>query len=371
MRELKKIKALDKEVTIKEDEIDLVELLQKIWTGRKTIFRIVFLFTLFGLFIAIFSAKEYTSKTILIPTMSEKKVGGSLSSLASMAGISLDQIGKGEIPPSIYPQIVSSIPFKKKMLEAKLSINGQPEKVSFKEYYTNIYSPGVLGWLKKYTIGLPGVLITAIRGSKQEDGSREKKSDGLIVVSQEEQILFAVLDDLLELTVDKKEGVISLSGNMPEPIASAQITEFAQQLLKEYIIEFKSKKAMEELLFIEELYDEKKKEYQESELKLALFQDQNQNVITATARRQEKKLQSDYSLKLSLFTELSKQLEAKKIQVKEDTPIFTIIEPVSVPVEKSKPRRTMILAIWIFLGIVVGIGVVFGREWIKKLKEEN
>ena len=72
----------------------------------------------------------------------------------------------------------------------------------------------------------------------------------------------------------------------------------------------------------------------------------------------------------SIYTELAKQVEAQQIQVKEDTPVFTIIEPVFVPLETAKPKRKMILATWTFLGIIVGIGLIFGRNYLAELKEK-
>jgi uncharacterized protein involved in exopolysaccharide biosynthesis len=58
----------------------------------------------------------------------------------------------------------------------------------------------------------------------------------------------------------------------------------------------------------------------------------------------------------SVFQELAGQVEQAKIQVNKDTPIFTIIEPVSVPLERTKPKRGLIVVIWTFLGGVLAIG---------------
>ena len=63
-------------------------------------------------------------------------------------------------------------------------------------------------------------------------------------------------------------------------------------------------------------------------------------------------------------------METQQLQVKEDTPVFTIIKPVSVPLEKSKPNRPMILIIWTFLGGIIGIGMVFGRGFLGSVKEK-
>ena len=45
------------------------------------------------------------------------------------------------------------------------------EPVSYEEYYTTIYSPGVLGYLKKYTLGLPGVVPSLFRADAETRNS--------------------------------------------------------------------------------------------------------------------------------------------------------------------------------------------------------
>jgi len=73
-----------------------------------------------------------------------------------------------------------------------------------------------------------------------------------------------------------------------------------------------------------------------------LCSDQNQGVNTARAQTQLLLLQSD-DLAYSVYSELSKQSESQEIKVKEDTPIFPIIEPVFIPLKKSAPKRSIIL----------------------------
>ena len=61
---------------------------------------------------------------------------------------------------------------------------------------------------------------------------------------------------------------------------------------------------------------------------------------------------------MNLYSELATQLEQAKINVKETTPILTVINPVTIPLQKSKPRRAMILFGWMFFGVVLGMGAV-------------
>ena len=80
------------------------------------------------------------------------------------------------------------------------------------------------------------------------------------------------------------------------------------------------------------------------------------------------RLQGEYSIALNVYNELAKQLEQAKIKVKEETPVFSVLEPAVVPNEKAKPKKAMIIAIWLFLGGIVGVGVVFGRVFLKEIK---
>ena len=61
---------------------------------------------------------------------------------------------------------------------------------------------------------------------------------------------------------------------------------------------------------------------------------------------------------MNLYGELATQLEQAKINVKETTPILTVVNPVTVPYQKSKPKRSMIIVGFTFLGIVLGAGAV-------------
>lgn len=354
----------------KEDEIDLIELLQTVWNGRKTILKFVLIFFLLGLFIAIFSPKEFTAKTVVVP-QTEGKSGGSLGGLAAMAGVS---IGGGnssnDISPMLYPKVVQSIPFLKELLKVPLKFKDLEKEVTYQEYYKNHEKFNLLKAIKKYTIGLPGIILKAIRGDGKEV-VLVKNEEGIYRVTQEEKKLFDKIGGQLAINSNDKEGYVSLSFSMPEAEPSARMAQKAQQLLQNFITEFKVNKAKEELTFIEERYKEAKKEFDKKQYILANFRDRNQGLSTSRSRARLERLQSDYNLAFGVYSELAKKLESQRIEVKKNTPVFTIIEPVSVPVEKSKPKRGMILVIWLFLGVVLGVGTVFIKEWAKKIKRNK
>jgi len=355
-----------------EDAIDIIALLKELWAARKTILKITLVFTFLGLFVAVFSKNEFTAATTFVASAQGGKGGGSLGSLASLAGINLGGASSGEeISPELYPQIVSSIPFQLALLNTPLSIAGQTEPVSYKAYYENIYRPGLLSTIKKYTIGLPGVLISLVRSAPENwETTAGVKEGQLIAISEKENGLIKGLEGQISLAINDKEGFISISATLPEAIASAELALKAQQLLQEYALQFKTQKSIEQLTYIEERYAEKEKAFNTIQISLARFQDQNTGINTALGRTKLLQLQGDYDLAFTVYSELAKQLETQLLQVKKDTPLFTVLKPVTIPTEKSAPKKALIVVVYVFLGFVLSVGFVLGKKALVGFKKE-
>jgi hypothetical protein len=358
---------------IEDDSIDIIALLKDLWIARKIILKITLVFTFLGLFVAVFSKNEFTAATTFVPLAQGTPAGGgSLGSLASLAGINIGGgVNSEEISPELYPQIVSSIPFQLELLNTPLTIKGQAAPVSYSAYYENIYSPGLLSNIKKYTLGLPGVFIKLVRSAPENlEASAGVKESQLIAISEDEYKLIELLERQMSLSVNDKEGFISISVTLPEAIASAQLALKAQQLLQDYALKFKTQKSMDQLQYIEERYVEKQKAFNTIQISLARFQDQNTGINTALGRTKLLQLQSEYDLAFTVYSELAKQLETQLLQVKKDTPLFTVLKPVTIPTEKSAPKRALILVVYLFLGFVLSIGFVLGKKyWIGFKKE--
>ena len=353
-----------------EDSIDIIALLQSIWTGKKLILKTVLVFMILGLFIAVFSQNEYTASTTIVPQSSSEKPGGSIGGLAALAGINLGSVGQqSSISPTLYPQILTNISFQKELLETLITIEGQDNKITYKEYYTNVYSPSVLSSIKKYTIGLPGVLIGLLK-SDEISKEESKNNDSLPQITEDDKKLIELLLEQLSMEVNDKDGYIGLSTTMPEARAAAELTQKAQELLEQYVIDFKIEKSSSELDFIKNRYQEKEQEFQKIQQKLAVYTDRNQNVNSARAKMELMLLQSEYDLAYGVYSELAKQLETQELKVKEDTPIFTILQPVFVPLEKTGPKRSLILIIYTFLGFVLSIGYLLAIEPIQNIIKE-
>jgi LPS O-antigen subunit length determinant protein (WzzB/FepE family) len=360
-----------KTAPMEEDSIDIIALLKDLWIARKTILKITLVFFFLGLFVAIFSKNEYTASTTFVPLAQGTSAGGgSLGSLASLAGINIGSaVGSEEVSPELYPQIVNSIPFQLELLNTLLPIAGQEQPISYKDYYKNIHRLGLLSTLKKYTLGLPGVLLSLLESDAlASEGMHNTKENEIISISQVENEFIEQLTNQLSLEVNAKEGFVSISVTLPEAEASAALALKAQKLLQAYALRFKTQKSIEQLNYIKARYAEKQAAFNTIKIALARFQDQNNAINTALGRTKLLQLQAEYDLAFSVYSELAKQLETQQLQVKKDTPLFTVLKPVSIPLEKSAPKRALILVVYLFLGFILSIGFVVGKKYLKGFK---
>lgn len=353
-----------------KDEIDLLELGKTLWLNKKVITLTTSFFVVLGVLVAVLLKNEYTAGSTFVPQTSEQlKVGGSLGGLASLAGINLGPMGGGgsEIPPTLYPKIVSSVPFRKSLLKAEIQVEGMEKPVSYQYYFDSIYTSGILNLIGKYSIGLPSLLIKAIKGTDIEKAI-SNESD-LIKITESEFEHFKRLEKQIEIQFNDKEGFVSLNFSMPEPFMAAQMAKYAEELLQREVIEFKIQNAREQLKFTEERFEEKKIEFELIENRLAIFRDRNQNLSSAMVLNQLEKLEAEYNFAFNIYTELAKQLEQAKLQVSKDTPIFSIIQPVTIPFEKSAPIRPLIVVVFLIIGLLLSLGYVFGKEFFLTIKE--
>ncbi len=344
---------------VNEDEIDLIELTKKIYLEKKFILKISILAALFGVIYALFQPNEFTSSTTFIPQLSSgvKTGGSSLGGLASLAGINLGGMeSSSEFPPSLYPQVVNGIPFKIDLLSATINLNG--EEILVKDYFSNQGSSlNILGTIKKYTIGLPSLLL----GSFNAQDVVLSKSE-IYLVTQEDEELFKIVSKALSLSINDKEGFITISFTDNEKNIAAQITQIAQTLLQKKIIEFKNQSSSEMLDFAMKQYDEKKNSYEKLQDERAVFVDKNINISSSLFQNKLSRIESEVNISSSIVQQLASQVEQAKLQVNKDTPVFTTIQPVTIPFEKSAPKRSLIVIVFLFLGLVFSIGYVLVKE---------
>ena len=190
------------------DEIDLIDLLKKLYNSRKLIIYITIIFSIIGIAFALLSPVKYNSTTVFI-TQNQETGSSSLSGVASLVGINLNSGSfGGEIPLSMYPRIIESVKFKRLLLKKVID---KKSNITLENFITEYY--------------------------KIQEGEEENVSD--LGMTLKEEKYFKILTKILNVSVNQKDGFISINSEMPNAEYSAKIVKFSREILQNIIIENK------------------------------------------------------------------------------------------------------------------------------------
>ena len=359
-----------------EDEIDLRDLILPLWKARKQILTIATICGILGGIVGFLTPATYTASSTFLPQTAQAGGGlsGSLGGLASLAGINLSTgaTGGGEIPPAMYAKVLASEPFKKRLLDATIWVDG--DTTSYRDYLESQTSSGFgLGTIKEYTIGLPGKILGALSEDKK-DGD-ESTAGGLQALSDDEYKLHNALAGKVTIETDKKEGVVSITVVESDPTVAAEVAKVTEEVLQDWIIEHKIKNAKAQYDFIAKQFEAKQKEFFSIQDQLAGYMDRNQNVLSATYLTRLERLQAEFDLVNTVYSELAKQKEQAAIQLSKDTPTFSILDPVKVPKKKTGPKKSIYVFGAFFIGLIFSAGWFLSKkplqEFINGMKVES
>ncbi|HHP7240727.1 MAG TPA: Wzz/FepE/Etk N-terminal domain-containing protein [Cyclobacteriaceae bacterium] len=349
-------------------EIDLLKLIKILWAKRYKILITSMIFIFFGLIIAFTTPLEYETQLLLMPEVKQSGPNfGGLGDLAGLAGVdigSLQQSGS-EFNPELYQKIVHSTPFLLSLMNQRFYFKTADKTWTLFDYFNDHVKVSLI----KKLAGLPFELFGFMRYffSDKPEESMNTEDGAIIKLSEEQKEIVEILVDRIDLEIDwEGGGIVIITTEMQDPEVTARMALFTQNYITTYVKEYYVSKELQNLNFIKEQYERAKKEFQRAQIALANFRDNNKNINTAKARSEEERLQSEYNLAFNVYNGLAQQLEQAKIKVNNVTPVFTVLEPAKVPVEKSKPNRVFILILFLTSGVLVGTAIVIGQAFIKK-----
>lgn len=352
-----------------EVEIDLMEYARKLWKARKLLLKVAGIATIVGLIVAFTTPKEYTVNVSLAPELGNSRRSNSLSSIASMLGVGgMSMSGETDaLNVTLYPNVVSSTPFIIDLLDTPIQTLDEEEPDTTLVEYLKTNKANMLGTI----MALPGKAIGAIVSLFKEKEEVEEKAINPFQLTWGEAKSVSKLRSMITASVDKKTGVTSISVTMQDPLVAALVTDTVLNKLKEHIIDYRISKAKEDCRYYEKLYNESQDNYYKAQKAYAEYLDANKNIILRSVQIEGERLQNEMNLAYNVYNQMAGQLQMGRARVQEAKPMFTIIEPATVPIFPSGISRKMILIGIVFLAIAAASAwILFGQDYWNILKKE-
>ena len=353
-----------------ESEIDIMELISKLWKKRKMIIKWCIVGAVIGLVAGFSIPKTYWAGVTLAPEMQQKTSSG-VSSIASMMGVNLNN-SVDAISVEMFPDVVHSTPFIVELFdlpvtfERKDSVLTVPLVEYMKEYQKAPW------W--SYVIQAPfkalAWCIDLVTPDKEDD---ENAGDGTLNphnLPKKERAVVKYFAENIMVNVDKKSFKTEMSLEMQDPLVVATVMEAVTENLKAYMSDYRTSKARQDVENLEVICELRKADYYKAQQAYAEYIDSNKSVIRQSAQAERERLQQEMNLAYQVYSQVATQLEGARIQTEQAKPVFAVINPVTVPINKAAPSKAKMLVIFTFLaGCCAAAWVLFGEEYWKKLKE--
>ena len=355
--------------TNEELEIDLMDLLRKVVSIRKKIYKAAGIGLIIGVIVAISIPKQYTVEVTLSPEMGSAKGGGLSGLAASFLGSDVTMgDGSDALNASLSADIVSSTPFLLELSTMKIPVL-KNEMMTLNAYLDEESSP----WWS-YVIGLPGMAIGGVKSlfisEEDEFMSSDKASHGTIELSKKESVKIETLKRKIAASVDKKTSRTTVAVTFQNHTVAAIVADSVVGKLPEYIINYRNSNAKEDCVYLERLFKERQQEYYVAQKKYADYLDSHDNIILQSARAEQERLQNDMSLAYQVYSQVASQLQVARAKVQEEKPVFAVVEPAVVPLNPSGTSKKIYVLAFIFLSVCIVIfWKLFGENILNKFKE--
>ena len=161
-----------------------------------------------------------------------------------------------------------------------------------------------------------------------------------------------------------------MSLELQDPLVVATVMEAVTENLKNYMSDYRTSKARQDIENLEVICEQRKADYYLAQQAYAQSVDGNKSVVRQSAQAELERLQQEMNLAYQVYSQVATQLEGARIQEQQAKPVFVIIDPITVPLNRTAPSKAKLLVIFTFLaGCCAAAWVLFGEDYWKKLKE--
>lgn len=322
----------EKQESSRGESESLLSLIPVIFQNWKAIAKFTAVVTILTGAITFIIPNKYSSTTVILPDIEllnlAQKFGG-LQDIASSIGLNLGVTS----PSQLYPDILVSEEILKKVI--------------YKSYRTKAFDK-------------PCNLIE-YWGFQTDDS-----------LLNYEYCLKKLREGVIEIDVNKKTSIITLSVLTTEPQLSADIANEITTQLDNYQRLFRRTNASEQRVFIEKRLDEVQTELTASEEKLKSFREKNRRITDSpNLMLEEGRLGRVVDLNTAVFVELTKQYELVKLDEIKNTPVVQVLDYARPAGTKSSPKRRIIVTIAFLVGAFFSSCWYVGVDYFNQRKSKH
>lgn len=358
------------ELNSQKINIDILPLLANLYKHKWLVLITTFIFGVIGIITAFTADRDYTASEVVVPEQEQDMKSSLMNSLSSFMDLtSATGSDEGAYNVTIFPEMATSKPFLASLLTVKVmpseknKIRKARNKKEFTlyDYYTDpsriTFSDKIMGGIKK-----------ALSSEKAEPKGDINKIDNTHYTKEQEDLISS-LGKKVDIVINKKTGITTISFTSDDPAVSQQIADTISCRLQAMVINYKTLKAKEKLKYYTKISDEARIRLIKLQRKYAAAADENFFVELQSIKSNIDRIEQDAILAQDAYNTIEKQRISALMEVQDAKPVFVVLEPASYP-NKPKPGRAVKVLLYGLCGFILsGLWAMFGEEFSKNWKK--
>lgn len=354
----------DQQAEDKNHEIDIVAIVKKVLKDKWSLLVFFIIFAVLGVTVALMTPRTYSTDVVVAPELSSGSMPEGLSDIASMVGVDLNNGNKSSVDaiyPQIYPDVISSNDFIVQLFNIPVTTEGAKNSKTYFDHITKDAKMGFWDYPKTWM----GNIVKKITGKKDTTNLADASTviDPVHLSKVQSDIRDAIRSQVT-CVVDKKTNVITITAKDFDRFVSAEVADTVQKRLRNYIIEYRTKKFKQDVAYAQSLVDTAEAKYVKTRNAYTAFAEANTDVTQESFVTKRDEMENNMQMRYTNYTQALQQLQVAQAKLREHTPVFTVIQEASVPFKPSGTPRSLIV-----LGYVLA-GLFFDAIWVLLLKQK-
>lgn len=346
-------------------------LLKVLWKQRKLSFWIVLFSMSCWLFVALMQPPQFISRTTLLPEYA-RSIGyaGNVIDTQIRAIISpiststyrgrTDAIRIDQYPSIMTSDLVLSNVLSELLVDSSSGFSLLPGNLSTKEYLLYENESTIIDQLVESIENIPYQTFKEVTFNNNGNFVLSNRFQ-YFHLQKDEQKALNMLKRRVYSSFDMDTGAISLSVRMSDPFIAALISKIIIDHTHQIIIEYQKEKFKIDYEFLKSEMDSAMRSMERERTELARFLDHNNDIYSAEQQANQFQKQYDFNLATSVYKSFLYQVEESRLKSKEETPLFTYLQPSSVPIVSESSHKIKIF----FIAIIFTIFLIAVQNLIR------
>jgi uncharacterized protein involved in exopolysaccharide biosynthesis len=180
------------------------------------------------------------------------------------------------------------------------------------------------------------------------------------------------LNRLVSVRVDDQTNIVSLMVDAHYPALAAAVANKFVEYLNAFNAQYRQSQAREQRKFVEQRLADGERELRSAEEDLRTFYERNRSWQQSPQLAfEEGRIRRQLEIRQEVYLTLRREYETARIEEVNDIPIITVVDAAVAPVEKSSPKRALLVVIALVLGGTVGALWAASAEYLKHVRNER